>query len=170
MNAKLVQHIEKTIIINATVQCIYNQCSRFKEFSRFIPYIMSLRQSDDFPMVQIGFCEKRFKRQAEKFQQMSGYAVTPCRGGCRFHHGSLTLESEGGNTTRVTVELDYAPYFPLGASGVSLCTVEEQIEKILKRFRDFVEPQPADTEEWSDEIPNEAIPALCSEPYAWTRY
>lgn len=171
MNALLLQHIEKRIVINAPVQYVHNQCSQFGEFSRYTPYVMSIRQYDAHPSrVQMWFREKRFKCQTEKFQQWSDNPIAHWRPGCRVHQGSITLECEHGHMTCVTLEFDCAPVSPLGRTEDSPCAVETQAEAILKRFRTFIEPPPTGTEAWADRIIAGSIPALPSGAKTWTRY
>lgn len=171
MNAKQIQHIEKVIVINAPLQCVYNQCMQFEEFSRFAPYAISARQfNDSQSMVQIRFWGKRSRQRTDIYQIISDHSNTRHGPGCRFHHGTITFESEGKNTTCVTVEIDYEPCFPIGKASVAPVAMERRIGAMLKRFRSFIEPPPAATEEWRGEIHNDGVQFAESDAYAWTRY
>jgi len=171
MNAKQIQHIEKVIVITAPLQCVYNHCMQFEEFSRFAPYVISARQfNNSQSMVQIRFWGKRTSQQAEIYQQMRVHSIARRTPICRFHHGIITFENEGRNSTRVTVEIDYEPRFPIGKAQADLGAMERRISAMLQRFRSTIEPQPAATEEWRGEIHNAAAQFAESDAYAWTRY
>jgi uncharacterized membrane protein len=164
-NEKLMGKTTHSIDVNAPLRTVYNQWTQFEEFPRFMEGVEEVRQNGPanlFWKVRIGGKEKSWEAviteqipdQRIAWQSVDG---TPNKGEVSFDFLDPTL-------TRVTLRLAYEPAGLLEEAGDALGFASGQVEKDLKRFRDFIEDRAAETGSWRGTIIEGKGPDLSATP------
>ena len=142
-----------SIDVKAPLQAVYNQWTQFEEFPRFMEGVEKVQQNGPtnlFWKVKIGGKEKSWEAEITKqipderiaWQSVDG---TP-------NSGEVTFESVNAGLTRVTLQMVYEPEGFWEEAGAALGLASSQVEKDLKRFRDFIEERAAETGGWRGTI------------------
>ena len=142
-----------SIDVKAPLQAVYNQWTQFEEFPLFMEGVEKVQQNGPtnlFWKVKIGGKEKSWEAEITKqipderiaWQSVDG---TP-------NSGEVTFESVNAGLTRVTLQMVYEPEGFWEEAGAALGLASSQVEKDLKRFRDFIEERAAETGGWRGTI------------------
>jgi uncharacterized membrane protein len=147
------QHIEKSIEVDAPLRAVYNQWTQFEEFPRFMDGVTEVRQLDDRRLFwRASIWGKDVEWEAEIFEQIPDTRIAWRSLTGHPNAGAVFFESLGPDRTRITLALDYEP---LGVSEVvadKLGALTSKVEGDLHRFRDFLQERGAATGGWRGEI------------------
>ena len=138
--------ITHSIEINAPLQAVYNQWTRFEEFPRFMGGIDEVRQDGPdklFWRAKIGGKEKQW--EAKITEQVSNERIAWQSVEGAPNRGAVTFEQVDGPLTRVTLKMDYDPEGLLEQAGDALGIPLGQVEEDLNRFRDLMENRESQT-------------------------
>jgi uncharacterized membrane protein len=147
------EHIEKTIDVDAPLRAVYNQWTQFEEFPHFMEGVKQVRQLDEKRLFwRASILGKDVEWEAEIFEQIPDTRIAWRSTTGHPNAGAVSFESLAPDRTRVKLALDYAP---LGVSEViadKLGALSMRVEGDLERFRRFVEERGAATGGWRGEI------------------
>jgi hypothetical protein len=145
--------ITHSIEINAPLQAVYNQWTRFEEFPRFMGGIDEVRQDGPnklFWRAKIGGKEKQW--EAKITEQVSNERIAWQSVEGAPNRGAVTFEQVDVSLTRVTLKMEYDPEGLLEQAGDALGITLGQVEEDLNRFRDLMEKTGGEIGPWSGQF------------------
>jgi uncharacterized membrane protein len=148
-----VEHLEKSVDVEAPLRAVYNQWTQFEEFPRFMDGVKEVRQLDDRHLFwSASILGKTVEWEAEIYEQVPDMRIAWRSTTGHPNAGAVFFEPLTPARTRVTLALDYEP---LGASeklADALGALNLRIDGDLKRFRDFMDERGRATGSWRGEI------------------
>ena len=147
-------HVEKSIEVQKPVDQVYAQWTQFEDFPKFMENVEEVRQLDDKHLewkAKVAGSERKWKAEIVEQrpnQVIAWRAITGDK-----NDGKVEFEPVNGHT-KVKLAVDYDP--PVGVVGEVgdklIQATPRSVENDLKRFKEFIEQQPAPTGKWSGEI------------------
>jgi uncharacterized membrane protein len=148
-----VDHIEKSIEVNAPVSAVYNQWTQFEEFPKFMEGVTSVRQLDDKRLHWVATIGgKDLEWDAEITQQTPDKRIAWRSVSGAENAGSVVFTPADAQRTRVTLRIEYDPKGITEKVGNALGVVSGRVEGDLKRFKEFIEARGRETGAWRGEI------------------
>jgi uncharacterized membrane protein len=147
------EHIEKSIDVEAPLSAVYNQWTQFEEFPRFMEGVLEVRQLDDKRLhwrAKVAGREKEW--DAEIFEQSPDERIAWRSTSGVLNTGQVWFQSLGANKTRVCLKINYDPEGVLENVGDALGVVSARVAGDLGRFKKFIEERGAETGGWRGEI------------------
>jgi uncharacterized membrane protein len=147
------EHIEKSVDVDAPLSMVYNQWTQFEEFPEFMEGVMEVRQLDDKRLhwrAKIGGKEKEW--DAEIFEQTPDERIAWRSVSGAMNTGQVWFQSLGPNKTRVCLKINYDPEGVVENIGDALGVVNARVQGDLNRFKKFIEARGAETGGWRGEI------------------
>jgi uncharacterized membrane protein len=147
------EHIEKSIDVEAPLSAVYNQWTQFEEFPRFMDGVLEVRQLDDKRLhwrAKVAGREKEW--DAEIFEQAPDERIAWRSTSGVLNTGQVWFQSLGPNKTRVCLKINYDPEGVLENVGDALGVVSARVAGDLGRFKKFIEQRGAETGGWRGEI------------------
>jgi uncharacterized membrane protein len=145
--------IEQSIDINVPVRTAYNQWTQFEEFPRFMEGVEAVTQLDKQRLhwrANIGGKVEEWEaciteQHPDERIAWKNTTGVPNAGVVTFHRLSDT-------TTRVMLQMEYAPHGVVENVGDMLGVVSRRVAGDLKRFKEFLEARGQETGAWRGEI------------------
>lgn len=147
------EHIEKSIDVNAPLSAVYNQWTQFEEFPRFMEGVLEVRQLDDKRLhwrAKIAGKEKEW--DAEIFEQVPDERIAWRSASGAMNTGQVWFQSLGPSETRISLKLNYDPEGAVENMAGALGVVGSRVQGDLKRFKEFIESRGHETGSWRGEI------------------
>jgi len=147
------EHIEKSIDVNAPLSTVYNQWTQFEEFPHFMEGVMEVRQLDDKRLhwkAKIAGKEKEW--DAEIFEQSPDACIAWRSTSGVLNTGKVSFQSLGPNKTRVNLKINYDPEGVIENLADALGVVSARVQGDLNRFKTFLESRRTETGAWRGEI------------------
>jgi uncharacterized membrane protein len=147
------EHIEKSIDVQAPLSTVYNQWTQFEEFPKFMEGVQEVRQLDNKRLhwrAKIGGKEKEW--DSEIFEQTPDERIAWRSTSGAMNSGQVSFQSLGPNQTRVNLKINYDPTGVMENIADALGVVSVRVEGDLKRFKQFVEDRHSETGSWRGEI------------------
>jgi Polyketide cyclase / dehydrase and lipid transport/Protein of unknown function (DUF2934) len=126
--------------VNAPLQTVYNQWTRFEEFPRFMDGVDEVRQDGPnrlFWKAKIGGKEKQW--EAEITEQVPNTRIAWRSVDGASNRGAITFEELDVLQTRITLTMEYEPEGFFEQAGDALGIPLGQVAEDLNRFREFME-------------------------------
>jgi hypothetical protein len=144
-----VSRIIETIEVDVPVRSSYDQWTQFESFPQFMEGVERVVQLDDKTLEWTANIAGKIKHwRAEILEQRPDQLVSwRSTEGAR-NDGTVRFEPQGGNRTRVLLELDVEPDGVIEKAGEALGVVEGRVKGDLDRFKDFVEGRGQATGAW----------------------
>jgi uncharacterized membrane protein len=145
--------IVESIDVDVPVRAAYDQWTQFEDFPRFMEGVKSVRQLDDTTLewtAEINGVERSWRAEIGE-QEPDRVVAWRSTSGAR-NDGRVSFESLDPSRTRATLELDVEPDDALEKAGDALGLVERQVEKDLRRFKEFIESRGTPTGGWRGEV------------------
>ncbi len=145
----MVQIIE-TIDVEVPVRTAYDQWTQFESFPEFLDEVESITQIDDTHthwMVNVGGATREFDAEITE-QHPDERVAWKSTGGDTEHAGVVTFHKLDDKTTRVTVQLDWAPEGLLEKLGALVGAGSHAVKKDLQNFKEFIEGRGVETGSW----------------------
>ena len=152
------QHIEKSIEVEAPLSMVYNQWTQFEEFPKFMDGVESVTQMGDKRLhwvAEIG--GKRTEWDAEIFEQIPDQRIAWRSMSGAMNTGMVNFEPLGPNQTRVWLKINYNPEGAMENIASALGIVGAKVEGDLKRFKEFIENRGAETGAWRGRIEGKRV-------------
>ena len=150
----MVQIIE-TIDVDVPVRTAYDQWTQFETFPKFLDEVESITQLDDKHThwkVKVGPVEREFDAEITEQHPDERVAWTST-GGDTDHAGVVTFHKLTDDSSRVTVQLDWAPDGLLETVGSLVGLGSHAVKKDLQNFKEFIEAWGTETGAWRGDIP-----------------
>jgi len=147
------EHVEKSIEVDAPVSTVYNQWTQFEEFPRFMEGVEDVKQLDDKRLrwrADIG--GKVVEWDAEIFEQIPDRRVAWRSITGELNSGMVNFEPLGPDRTRVSVKINYKPEGAMEKIGSALGVVSQRVHRDLERFKEFIEGRGQETGGWRGQI------------------
>ncbi|GGR52634.1 putative membrane protein [Nocardioides luteus] len=145
--------IEKSIEVGVPVSTAYDQWTQFESFPQFMEGVESVRQLDDKHLhwkAEIGGVTREW--DAEIVDQVPDERVTWRAVEGAQNKGTVSFSQDQGNTTRVTLRLEYEPEGAVEKTGDLLNIVDRRVKGDLERFKEFIEKRGTETGAWRGEV------------------
>jgi uncharacterized membrane protein len=150
----MVQIIE-TIDVDVPVRTAYDQWTQFETFPNFLDEVESITQLDDKHThwkVKVGPVEREFDAEITE-QHPDERVAWNSIGGDTEHAGVVTFHKLTDTSSRVTVQLDWAPEGLLEKVGALVGAGSHAVKKDLKNFKEFIEAEGVETGAWRGDVP-----------------
>ena len=148
--------IEQTIEVNAPIDSVYNQWTQFEEFPQFMEGVESVDQLDDRRLHWVAeFGGERHEWDAEIVEQHPEERVAWRNTDGKDNAGVVTFHKIDDGTTRVMVQMDWAPEGIKEKVGAALGADDRRVKGDLGRFKEFIESRGSETGAWRGEVPRE---------------
>jgi uncharacterized membrane protein len=134
--------ITHSIEVNAPLQAVYHQWTRFEEFPRFMEGVDEVRQDGPnrlFWKAKIGGKQKEW--EAEITEQVPNTRIAWRSVEGTSNRGAVTFEELDVSQTRITLTMEYEPEGFLEQAGDALGIPLGQVAEDLNRFRELLESQ-----------------------------
>ena len=150
----MVQIIE-SIDVDVPVRTAYNQWTQFESFPKFLDEVESITQLDDTHThwkVRVGGVKREFDAEITE-QHPDERVAWNSIGGDTDHSGVVTFHKLTDDSSRVTVQLDWAPEGVLETVGSLVGLGSHAVKKDLQNFKQFIEAWGTETGAWRGDIP-----------------
>ena len=146
-------HIEKSIEVDAPVNTVYNQWTQFEEFPEFMEGIESVSQLDDKRLHWKASIAGKIKEwDAEIFEQVPDQIIAWRSMNGALNTGRVAFTPINAGRTLVMLRINYEPEGAIENIGDALGIVERRVEGDLRRFKEFIESRGRETGAWRGEI------------------
>jgi uncharacterized membrane protein len=148
------QTIEQSIEVNVPIRPAYNQWTQFEEFPRFMEGIERVEQRDDRHLHWVAnFGGETHEWDAEVTEQKPEERVAWRNVDGKDNAGVVTFHKIDDGTTRVMVQMDWAPEGIKEKVGAALGADDRRVKGDLERFKEFIESRESETGAWRGEVP-----------------
>ncbi len=145
--------VEKTVMVNVPVARVYNQWTQFEDFPRFMGGVQSVTQLSDDRLEWVAeIAGVRRQWEARILEQVPDRKIAWAATEGATNAGAVTFEDLGGDQTSVTLVLEYEPEGVVEKVGDKLNVVENQAERDLERFKEFIESEGYATGAWRGSV------------------
>jgi uncharacterized membrane protein len=145
--------VEQAIEVNVPIGTAYNQWTQFEEFPRFMENVEEVTQLDDRRLHWVAeFGGERHEWDAEIVEQHPEERVAWRNIDGKDNAGVVTFHKIDDATTRVAVQLDFAPEGLKERIGNALGAPDRRVKADLERFKEFIESRGAETGGWRGEV------------------
>ena len=147
--------IIESIDVDVPVRTAYNQWTQFESFPKFLDEVESITQLDDTHThwkVRVGGVKREFDAEITEQHPDERVAWTST-GGDSDHAGVVTFHKLTDDSSRVTVQLDWAPEGVLETVGSVVGLGSHAVKKDLQNFKEFIEAWGTETGAWRGDIP-----------------
>jgi uncharacterized membrane protein len=148
--------IEQSIEVDVPIARAYNQWTQFTEFPQFMEGIERIDQLDDRRLHWVAsFGGETHEWDAEITEQAPEERVAWRNTDGKDNAGAVTFHKIDDDTTRVMVQMDWAPEGIKEKVGAALGADDRRIKGDLERFKEFIEARGSETGAWRGEVPRE---------------
>ena len=144
----------ETIDVDVPVRTAYNQWTQFESFPQFLDEVESITQTTDTLthwVVKVGGLRREFDAEITEQHPDERVAWTST-GGDTEHAGVVTFHKLSDTTSRVAVQLDWAPEGLAERVGALVGAGGHAVKKDLKNFKEFIETQGGETGAWRGDV------------------
>lgn len=147
------EHIERSIEVDAPISAVYNQWTQFEEFPRFMDGVEEVRQVDEKRLLwRVKFWGKETEWDAEIYEQIPDRRIAWQSISGHPNTGVVSFETSSPGRTLVTLVIDYEPLGTVERLADFLGLVSEKVQRDLEKFRDYIEGHGVTTGGWRGEI------------------
>ncbi len=149
--------IEDSITVDVPMRRAYNQWTQFEEFPVFMEGVKEVRQLDDKRLHwKAEIAGKTKEWDAEIFEQVPDQRIAWRSTGGAKNSGTIRFTALGAEQTKLSLHLEYDPEGAAENVGAALGMVSARVAGDLKRFKNFIEGQPA-SGGWRGEIHGQEV-------------
>ncbi|MBA2793091.1 MAG: SRPBCC family protein [Thermoleophilaceae bacterium] len=149
-------NIEQSIDVEVPISTAYNQWTQFEEFPQFMEGVDEIRQIDDRHVHWVvSFGGTQHEWDAEITEQDPDERVSWKNIDGKENAGVVTFHRLDGDTTRIMVQMDWAPEGIKEKLGSSLGFDQRRIEGDLKRFKELIESQGTESGAYRETVPRD---------------
>jgi uncharacterized membrane protein len=147
-------NVTESVDVGTPIRTVYNQWTQFEDFPRFMEGVTEIRQTSKTTThwkTKIAGVEREF--DAEITEQLPDERVAWKSTNGSDQAGVVTFHRLDDATTRVTVQMDFAPDGVVENVGDKLGVLDRRVKGDLKRFKEFIESEGYETGAWRGEVP-----------------
>ncbi len=144
--------IEKSVTVDVPVRTAYDQWTQFETFPEFMEGVESVQQVDDTHLhwkAEIAGVTREW--DAEIVDQTPDERIT-WRATQGAHNDGTVSFAPAGDSTRITLRLEYEPEGAVEKVGDVLNIVDRRAEGDLERFKEFIESRGHETGAWRGDV------------------
>ena len=150
------QTIEQSVEVEVPIRQAYDQWTQFEEFPRFMEGVERVEQRDDRHLHWVAsFGGRTHEWDAEITEQAPEERVAWRNVDGKDNAGVVTFHKIDDGTTRIMVQMDWAPEGIAEEVGSALGADDRRLKRDLRRFKQFIESRGTATGSWRGEIPRE---------------
>ncbi len=145
--------IEQSVDVEVPVRTAYDQWTQFEDFPRFMEGVERVEQRTPTLtrwVTRIGGVQREF--DAEITEQLPDQRIAWASTEEPRHAGVVTFHRIDAGTTRIMLQMDYAPEGLVEKLGDRLGVVERRATADLRRFKEFIEARGTGTGAWRGEV------------------
>jgi len=145
--------LEKSVDVSTPVRTAYNQWTQFESFPNFMEGVDEITQQTPTRThwkTSIGGVTREF--DAEITEQHPDERIAWHSVDGPQHAGVVTFHRLDDSTTRVHLQMEYAPETLTEKAGAALGMVGHRIQGDLDRFKQFVEKRSGETGAWRGDV------------------
>lgn len=146
----------ETIDVDVPIAQSYNQWTQFESFPHFLSFVQSITQQDDTHnhwKVKVGGVEREFDAVITEQHPDERVAWTSTDG--TTNAGVVTFHKLSDTTSRVTVQIDWAPEGLVEKAGDVLGFDTRAVKSDLRHFKEFIESRSVETGAWRGDVPRD---------------
>ncbi|MDQ4092326.1 MAG: SRPBCC family protein [Actinomycetota bacterium] len=149
--------IEQSIEVDVPIRTAYDQWTQFEEFPHFMQGVDEVRQLDDRRLHwRASFGGESHEWDAEIVEQQPEQRVAWRNIDGKDNAGVVTFHKIDEGTTRVMVQMDWAPEGVKEKIGAALGADDRRVKGDLERFKEFIESRGRETGAWRGEVGRES--------------
>ncbi len=149
--------IEQSIEVNVPIRTAYNQWTQFEDFPHFMQGVDEVRQLDDRRLHwRASFGGETHEWDAEIVEQQPELRVAWRNIDGKDNAGVVTFHKIDDGTTRIMVQMDWAPEGVKEKIGSALGADKSRVKGDLERFKEFIESRGQETGAWRGEVGRES--------------
>ena len=153
----MTQTVEQSVEVQVPIERVYNQWTQFQEFPRFMDGVERIDQLDDRRLHWVAsFGGETHEWDAEIVEQHPEERVAWRNVDGKDNAGVVTFHKIDQDTTRVMVQMDWAPESIKERIGSALGADDRRIAADLERFKEFIEQHGSETGAWRGEVSRDA--------------
>ena len=154
--------IENSITVDVPLSRAYNQWTQFEEFYLFMEGVKEVKQVDAKRLHwKVEIAGKSKEWDADIIEQVPDHRITWRSTGGAKNSGTINFISLGAEQTRVNLHLDYDPQGIAETLGDAFGVVSTRVAGDLKRFKEYIEKNPA-SGGWRGEIHGQEVQSATS--------
>lgn len=141
--------VEKTVLVNVPLSMAYDQWTQFEDFPRFMGGVESVTQLEDDRLqwvAEIGGVRRQW--EARVLEQVPSRRISWAATQGATNAGTVEFDDAGPDQTSVYLVLEYEPEGWVEKIGDAVDVVENQAERDLGRFKEFIEARGHATGAW----------------------
>ena len=151
------QTIEQSVDVEVPIRQAYDQWTQFEEFPSFMEGVERVEQRDDRHLHWVAsFGGQTHEWEAEITEQTPEERVAWRNVDGKDNAGVVTFHKIDDDTTRIMVQMDWAPEGIAEQVGSALGADDRRLKRDLRRFKEFIEARGTATGSWRGEVPREA--------------
>jgi len=146
--------IEHSVDVNVPIRVAYNQWTQFESFPEFMEGVESIKQVTDTRthwITEIAGVKREFEAEITEQhpdERIAWHSIDKPR-----QAGVVTFHRLDGDTTRVTLQMEYDPEGFLETAADWLQIIKLRIKNDMERFKSFIEARGGETGGWRGDIP-----------------
>jgi uncharacterized membrane protein len=150
------QTIEQSVEVEVPIERAYNQWTQFEEFPAFMEGVERVEQRDDRHLHWVAsFGGQTHEWDAEITEQKPEERVAWRNVDGKDNAGVVTFHKIDADTTRIMVQMDWAPEGVKEKLGAALGADDRRVKGDLKRFKELIESRGFESGAWRGEVPRE---------------
>ena len=135
-----VARAEASIDVRADIATVYDQWARFESYPRFMDTVRSVTRLDGAHLRWVGLIAGRtVEWEAEITEQVPGRRISWLSLTGAPACGTVAFAPLAGDSTRVTLRLEYRPQDLDRPAGQALGIMQHRVSQDLQNFKDVVE-------------------------------
>jgi len=146
--------VTNDIEVDVPISVAYNQWTQFEDFPAFMSGVNSITQLGDRKLhwdVSVGGVQREF--DAEIVEQHPDERIAWNSTGETVHSGVVTFHRIGDNSTKISLQMDWAPEGFVEKAGEILQIDDLQISKDLAEFKRLIESNGFESGKWRGDVP-----------------
>ena len=150
------QTIEQSVEVEVPIAQAYGQWTQFEEFPQFMEGVERVEQRGDRNLHWVAsFGGQTHEWDAEITEQKPEERVAWRNTDGKDNAGVVTFHKIDDDTTRIMVQMDWAPEGIKEKLGSALGADDRRLKGDLARFKEFIESRGSATGSWRGEVPRE---------------
>jgi uncharacterized membrane protein len=152
----MTETIEQSVEVSVPISTAYNQWTQFEEFPSFMDGVERVEQKDDRHLHWIAeFGGERHEWDAEITEQSPEERVAWRNVDGKDNAGVVTFHQVDDDTTRIMVQMDWAPEGLKEKVGAALGADDRRVQGDLQRFKELIESRGQESGAWRGEVPRD---------------
>ena len=148
------QTIEQSVEVEVPIRQAYDQWTQFEEFPRFMEGVERVEQRDDRNLHWVAsFGGQTHEWDAQITEQRPEERVAWRNTDGKDNAGVVTFHKIDDATTRIMVQMDWAPEGIKEQLGSALGADDRRLKADLQRFKEFIEARGRETGGWRGTVP-----------------